>query len=96
MVTVTVDGALYATLPLSNDTTLTVHSGNGGENVLLIQNGQARITEASCPDLLCVHQKAISHRGESLVCLPNQVIVTVTSSKEEPHLDGVALLDIQQ
>lgn len=96
-VTITVDGEVYQTLPLDMDTTLTIPSEDHGTNTLVIHNGKAGISEASCPDHLCVHQKEISHQGESLVCLPNKVIVTVTSNnkkkqdnKKEPHLDGVA------
>ena len=38
--------------------------------------------------LLCVHQKAISRTGESIICLPNQVVVSVQGSKES-ELDGI-------
>ena len=36
-----------------------------------------------------VHQKAISAENESIVCLPNRVVVTVTNSKKE-GMDGFA------
>ena len=44
--------------------------------------------EADCPDLLCVHQKAISKEGESIICLPNKVVVTIRGG-EETELDAV-------
>ena len=34
-----------------------------------------------------MHQKAISAENESIVCLPNRVVVTVTNSKKE-GMDG--------
>ena len=34
--------------------------------------------DADCPDRLCVKQGSISKNGESIVCLPHKVIVTVT------------------
>ena len=38
------------------------------------------MTSADCPDHLCVKQKAISKEGESIICLPNKVIVEVDSA----------------
>ena len=48
----------------------------------------AKMEWADCPDQLCVHQKAISRTGESIICLPNQVVVSVQGSKEG-KLDGI-------
>lgn len=89
-VTITVDGKAYRTLPLSVDTTLDIPGADGGTNHLEIKNGHASITEADCPDKLCVHQTSIRHNGESLVCLPHKVIVKVTANASEDDLDGVA------
>ena len=49
-------------------------------NVLIIKNHTADMVEATCPDKLCIKQKAISKDNESIVCLPNKVIATVTSN----------------
>lgn len=89
-VTITVDGKSFRTLSLSSDTVIDIPSADGGSNHLVIKNGQASITEADCPDKLCVHQTAISHNGESLVCLPHKVIVKVTAKSSGKDLDGVA------
>ena len=88
-VTITIDGELWRTLPLSTDTTIDI-PGRGGTNTLCIKNGQASITEADCPDKLCVHQFSIQHNGESLVCLPHKVIVKVTANASDRDLDGIA------
>lgn len=88
-VTITIDGELWRTLPLSSDTTIDI-PGIGGTNTLRIKNGQASITEADCPDKLCVHQSSIRHNGESLVCLPHKVIVKVTADTSDDDLDGIA------
>ena len=58
-------------------------------NTLTIAERKADMTDADCPDLLCVHQKAISKDGETIVCLPNKVVVTVISS-EKSDMDAVA------
>ncbi len=54
-------------------------------NVLRIENGTVTMAQASCPDQLCVHQKAISRNRESIICLPNQVVVEVTATEEKTY-----------
>ena len=39
--------------------------------------------DASCPDQLCVHQNAIDKTGQTIVCLPNKVVVTVENGEED-------------
>ncbi len=78
-VTVKVNGVIEGTYSLGTDQEIEI---NGGTNHLVIKNGKADITEASCPDKLCVNQKAVSKNHESIICLPNKVIVEVDSSKK--------------
>ena len=76
-VEVTVAGERVLTLPLHTDTTVTIPGADGGENVLVIEGGTARVESATCPDGICVAHRAISRPGQSILCLPNQVAVTV-------------------
>ena len=55
----------------------------------MIKDGEARMEWADCPDQICVDHRAVSRNGESIICLPNQVVVTVASS-EESDVDAVA------
>ena len=48
------------------------------------------MTDADCPDLLCVHQRAIDKEDETIVCLPNKVVVKVVGAKQKSDLDSVA------
>lgn len=64
-------------LSLSINRTKRIEQENGSYNVLVIHNGTAAVTEASCPDGICVKHKSISLRNESIVCLPNKVIVEI-------------------
>ena len=50
---------------------------DGGTNILVIQDGQAWLSEADCPDLLCVKQGKIHYTGQVITCLPNRLTVTV-------------------
>lgn len=47
------------------------------------------MTSADCPDHLCVKQKAISKGGESIICLPNKVVVTVKSDMKS-DIDSIS------
>lgn len=84
-VTVKVNGELKGIYSLAEDQTIEI---NGGTNILQIKNGKADMTEADCPDQLCVNQRAISRQGESIICLPHKVVVEVESS-ESSELDAV-------
>ena len=89
-VVVTREGEVYGTYSLSQPQTVKIKNSKGKTtNVLVIRDGKADMKEADCPDKLCVHQKAISAENESIVCLPNRVVVTVTNSKKE-GMDGFA------
>ena len=75
-VTVTVGGELYGEYPLSEDRTVEIKNGDA-VNLLIIEGGKAFVGSASCPDGICVSHKPISRDGESIICLPNEVVVTV-------------------
>ena len=79
VVVVTVDGEEYARLPLDTDTELMIVSERG-TNRLVIKDGKAYISEASCPDKICVKHRRISYSGETIVCLPNGVSVKIEGS----------------
>lgn len=88
-VKVTVDGSLYGTYSLEENQEIPIIIDGVTANLLVIEDGQADVTEADCPDKLCVHQRAISKTKETIVCLPNKVVVEVLGS-EESELDSVA------
>lgn len=84
---VTVDGEFFAEYPLSKDRTVEIRTGEK-LNILVIKNGEAYVSEASCPDGICAAHKPISRDGESIVCLPNKVVITVrvTSGEDTPDI----------
>ena len=76
-VDVSVDGRTIATYRLDEEVDTWIDGYQGGRNHLVIHDGYARIEEADCPDKLCVKQGTVSESGESLVCLPNRVVVAI-------------------
>lgn len=87
-VTVEIDGKLVDRLPLSEDLQKEYTDENGGTNLLVIKNGKAQITQADCPDKICVHHHPISRSGESIICLPHKLVVTVINEKETDGVDA--------
>ena len=77
---VSVDGKKVAEYSLSVDGEFSL---NGGTNTLVIKDGQAYVSYASCPDGLCKNQGRISRVGERIVCLPNRVMVEIVGEGEE-------------
>ena len=75
-VIVEVDGDIVKKLPLNKDTEYRIESPNGGFNILIIKEGKAYISEASCPDKVCVHTGCISEL-KPVICLPNKVAITL-------------------
>ena len=75
-VCVQIDGETVMELPLGEDTQVTLGEG-AHTNILVIQAGTARVIEATCPDQVCVRQGAVQYAGESIVCLPNKLIVAI-------------------
>lgn len=73
---VQVDGETVMELPLHQDARV-VLGEDGNTNTLVIENGTARVIEADCPDQVCVRQGAVQYTGESIVCLPHKLIVSI-------------------
>lgn len=57
-------------------------------DTLLIKDGYADMIEADCPDKLCVKQNPISKSGESIICLPNKVVINIIG-KQKADVDAV-------
>ncbi len=91
-VVVEIDGKTYGTYLLSENRTVEIRTGEGGEelNLLVIKNGQAFVETATCPDGICASHKPIAREGESIVCLPHKVVVTVRLSQSGEAPDVVA------
>ena len=81
-VRITCDGRITAEYRLTDDGTYLITGYDGGYNRLVIANGTVSVTEADCPDLICVHHTPISHAGETIVCLPHRVVVSIVGQTE--------------
>ena len=86
VVVLEIDGAVSAKFPLSVDGVFPL---NGGTNTLVIENGEARLINSHCPDHTCEQTGAIRYVGQTIVCLPNRLSLTVKGEQTE---GGVELI----
>ena len=82
-VTVSVDGQVKESFPLSQDREYVIDGYNGGTNTLVIENGSAYVKDSSCPDHLCEKMGKINLVGQSVICLPNRVTVEITGHADD-------------
>ena len=75
-VVITIDGKVYGEYPLQEERTVDIE----GKNVLVISDGKADMTDADCPDQICVHSVPITANGGSIVCLPNRVVLKIINA----------------
>ena len=76
---VSVDGEEVGRYPLSEDG---VFSLNDGSNILTVKDGEAWVSEANCPDKICMGMGKISRNAEFIACLPNRLIVVIEGGEE--------------
>lgn len=84
------DGKVIETLSLDEDAVREIETDNGGRNVLVIKDGEVEMSEANCPDGICTNHSKIHRNGESIICLPHKVVVSVVNENDEYSIDAVA------
>jgi len=71
---VEINGEVAAEYPLSKDGVFRL---NGGTNVLVIEDGAAYLNYSDCPDHTCENTGKIRYVGQTIICLPNRVSITI-------------------
>lgn len=87
MAVVEIDGVVIAEYPLNVDGTFSL---NGGTNTLVIENGAAYLSYSNCPDHSCENMGKIHYVGQTIVCLPNHLSVTVRGEVTDGSVDFVS------
>lgn len=72
-----VDDELVATLPLNEDCEFDIEGINGSHNLLAVENGKVYMKEADCPDKICIQTGIVTDFTQTIVCVPNHVVVTI-------------------
>lgn len=86
-VRITVDGEEYGRYSLTEDQTIQIND----TNVCAIKDGKVRMISASCPDHLCMKQKAVDKDGGTIVCLPNKVVIEAETSGNGKTQNGISI-----
>lgn len=73
------NGSEYARIALSTEQEIRI----GQTNTLVVEQGKVRMKEADCPDQICVKHRPVSRTGESIVCLPNRIVVEIQGGPEK-------------
>ena len=91
LVQVRVSGKVVATYSMEQDGEYTIEGKNDGQNIVVIKNKKVYMKKADCPDKVCVNQGKISKVGQSIICLPHQVVVEILEKKDiSSGVDAVA------
>ena len=88
-VVITVSGEEYGRYPIDTDRVITVDTGSG-INEITINNGEAYVSYADCPQGICAHHKPVSRSGESIICAPHEVVISIESEDSEGGYDAVS------
>ena len=52
--------------------------GPAGANTIQVERGRIRVSQANCPDQVCVDQGWISDGTVPIVCLPHGLVIEIT------------------
>ena len=71
--------------PLNVDKEIEIEHRGEVVNKIIIEDGYCYMEEAECPDHLCIKQGKVNKSGQTIVCLPNRVVVTVVDSDSSDY-----------
>ncbi len=82
--TVSVNGQVTETVDLSrlSDPVVRELSANGYTLHVRLFSGGAEVVDSTCPNQDCVHTGHITQAGQSIVCLPARISVTLSGGAE--------------
>ncbi|WP_297133045.1 NusG domain II-containing protein [uncultured Eubacterium sp.] len=87
-VVIYVDGKIEKKLDLNKNQEYKVNVDNG-YNIIRIKDKKAKIKESDCSNQTCVNMGTISKDGQTLICLPHKVEVTIVSD-DKSEVDVIA------
>lgn len=91
-IAISVDGKAYKDLEFKEETYIFPLKTQFGFNKIEVAKDYVRVLEADCPNKLDVLQGKIKNVGQSIVCIPNRMIIEIKSKnnhKLEDEMDAV-------
>lgn len=79
------DGKLIKTIDLNKVTEpIEIRIPYGDNyNIVYAEKGRIRVTDADCPDKLCVESGWISEPGKNVICLPHRLIISIQGTSKD-------------
>ena len=85
-VEITINGEEFGTYDLGKNQVIEIPTvdmnGDPHRNICTIQNGAATMTEADCPDHICMQMPAIDDKGGYICCLPHGILLVGIPSED--------------
>lgn len=79
---ITIDSEVINTINLETEKDMILKL-KGHENIIIeVKDGKIRVLSSDCPDKICVKRGFISKAGESIICLPNKLIIEIRDNYE--------------
>lgn len=72
-----VKGETVHTMELDQDAQYTVAGEDGHYNTVVVADGTVAVSEADCPNQICVKTAPIRFPGEVISCLPHRLIISI-------------------
>jgi hypothetical protein len=60
-----------------------------GKMMIEIRQGRVRVLSSNCPQHICMHTGWIQYAGQTIVCVPNHILIEVKSTAPQ-LVDAVA------
>lgn len=60
-----------------------------GTVIIMYDSNKAWIKSSPCPEKLCIQQGKISKAGQTIACLPEKVLLTITTPGKEAEQDAI-------
>ena len=76
------DEKLVYSLPIDEDKEITIN-GKIGEVHIIIKDSYVWVSEADCPNHICEDMGKKNKERESIICLPNLIVITIGGKADE-------------
>lgn len=87
LATVSINGEVVDSFDLSAVGATRTYTNNGYTLTVQTEEFGLRVIDSDCPNRDCVHRGLIDRGGESIVCLPARIIISLTA--DEGGIDAV-------
>ena len=76
------DGAEIGRYSLAESKEIPLAEQGQQTHLLKIDGGQITMVQAICPDQICVHHRPVSKVGQTIVCLPQKIVVKIVGANQ--------------